>query len=122
MRLLLDEQLSAVIAEALRARGHDVVAAQEPDRGDWRGLDDTALFEVAQAEGRAIVTDNVAHFRVLAQQSLDAGRPHFGVLYLNNRSLPRHRHDLFVSHVCQRLEEVLAQYVDDEPRSLETFV
>jgi predicted nuclease of predicted toxin-antitoxin system len=122
VRLLLDEQLSAVIASALRDRGHDVIAVQDPDRTDWRGLDDAALFQVAQDHGRAIVTDNVVHFRALAQRCLDEGRGHFGVLYLNNASLPRHRHDLFVSQVIERLEQVLAHHPGNDPASIEDFV
>lgn len=122
MRLLLDEQLSAVIAHALRQQGHDVIAVQEPDRVSWRGVNDAELFQIAQREGRAVVTDNVAHFRVLAQRWLDAGRSHFGVLYLNNTSLPRHRHDLFVSNAVQRLDELLRRYADHAARSTEEFV
>jgi predicted nuclease of predicted toxin-antitoxin system len=122
VRLVLDEQLSAVIATTLRERGHDVVAVQEPDRLAWRGLDDAALFEVAQREGRAVVTDNVVHFRTLALSCHDAGCHHHGILYLNNVSLPRHRHELFVSHVVRRLETVLQRYPDDEATSVEDFV
>lgn len=122
MRLLLDEHLAAVIAEALRDRGHDVVAVQDPDHQDWRGIGDPTLFAVAQQEGRAIVTDNVAHFRVLAQRELDSGRSNFGILYLNDRSLPRHRHDLFVSQVIERLEAALQRYPDHEATSVEDFV
>lgn len=122
MKLLLDEQLSATIAQALRDRGHDVIAVQDGDREDWRGLDDAALFETAQQEGGAIVTDNVAHFRVLAQRQLDSGRSHFGILFLNDRSLPRHRHDLFVGQVIERLEAALQRYLDDEATSVEDFV
>jgi predicted nuclease of predicted toxin-antitoxin system len=123
LRLLLDEQLAAVVAIALRERGHDVVAVQEQEHADWRGLDDASLFEVAQSsEGRAIVTDNVANFRVLARRALEAGTAHHGVLYLNDRSLPRHRHELFVSKVVDRLHEVLERYPDDSANSLESFV
>jgi len=122
VRLLLDEQLSAVIASTLRDRGHDVVAVQDPDRTDWRGLDDATLFELAQEQGRAIVTDNVVHFRALAQRCLDEGRDHFGVLYLNNTSLPRHRHDLFVSQIIERLERALDRYPEHVRACLEDFV
>lgn len=58
MKLLLDEMLSARIAEGLRRRGHDVTAVDE--QPDLRGLPDPSLFEVAQREARAIVTYNRA--------------------------------------------------------------
>lgn len=122
MRLLLDEHLSAAIAVALRERSHDVIAVQEPAHAGWRGLDDAALFDVAQQERRAVVTENVRHFRAVAQVYMDAGRAYFGVLYIINQALPRHRHDLFVGQVVRRLDEMLAQYAGNGATSIEAFV
>jgi Domain of unknown function (DUF5615) len=80
VRLLLDEQLPAAIADALRASGHDVVAVQERD--ELCGLPDAELFEVAQAERRAIVIENVPHFRTLAQRVYSQACSHHGLIYL----------------------------------------
>ena len=54
MTLLLDEMISAVEAEQLRAGDFDVEAVSE--RRELRGLPDDDLFEYAQATQRALVT------------------------------------------------------------------
>lgn len=84
MKLLLDEHYSPRIAEQLRARGHDVVAAAE--RIDLSGLPDPALFHVAQSERRAFLTENRAHF-----QRETTGESHDGVIFTAERHLPRSR-------------------------------
>lgn len=122
MKLLLGEQLSADIAEALRGRDHDAVAVQDVNRQHWRGLPDPELFEIAQSEQRAIVTENVAHFRACADQSYARSEPHYGLIYTSNKALPRHRHEAFVRAVSARLDELLRRYPDNQPTSLELFL
>jgi Protein of unknown function DUF82. len=61
VRALLDEQLSPQIASVLRQRGHDVVAVT--DRADLIGRTDRIILEVASAEGRAVITNNIKDFR-----------------------------------------------------------
>ena len=87
MKLLLDEMWAPAIAEALRDRGHEVVAVAE--RPDLRGLPDEAIFDAAQAEGRVIVTENVVDYRPLAADAMRAGRPHPGLVFTSNRAYPR---------------------------------
>ena len=87
MKLLLDEMWAPAIAEALRDRGHEVVAVAE--RGDLRGLSDEAIFDAAQAEGRVIVTENVVDYRPLATDAMRAGCPHPGLIFTSNRAYPR---------------------------------
>ena len=84
MRLLLDEHYSPKIAAELRKRGHDVVSAAE--RGDLR---DRELWNLASAERRALVTENVADFMPLVREAAAAGERHFGVVFTSPRSLPR---------------------------------
>ena len=87
MKLLLDEMLSAVIAERLRGRGYDVSAVQE--RSELRGLADPELFEHAQHEQRAIVTYNRDDFLALDREYRTHGRGHQGVIILNPRRFPQ---------------------------------
>lgn len=87
MKVLLDGMLSAVIAEQLRDRGHDISAAVE--RGDLRGLADPDLFEHAQREQRAIVTYNREDFLALDRQYRADTRYHHGVVILNPRRCPQ---------------------------------
>ncbi|MGO9875929.1 MAG: DUF5615 family PIN-like protein [Acidimicrobiia bacterium] len=60
MKLLLDEMFSVAIAEGLRRRSLDAIAAQEEP--EPRGLHDEQLFVFAQLDERCIVTENIADF------------------------------------------------------------
>ena len=87
MKLLLDEHYSPKIAAELRKRGHDVVSAAERD--DLRGLGDRELWNLASAESRALMTENVAVFMPLVREAAAEGRRHSGVVFTSPRSLPR---------------------------------
>lgn len=114
MRLLLDEMVAAVVADQLRARGHDVVAVQDPDRAHLRGIDDCALLAHADEEQRAVVTDNVADFHRCHQRRMERGVSHHGLLFFTNGTFPRHRHDLFVSKVIAALLPMLEAHSHDD--------
>ena len=87
MKLLLDEMWSPEIAEQLRQRGYDVIAVA--GQSTFRGMSDRAVFELAQREGYAIVTDNVDDFIPLAAVATDQGRNHSGLILTTNRKYPR---------------------------------
>ena len=87
MKLLLDEMLSATIAEQLRDRGHDVVAVAE--RPELRGLADGDLFEFAQEAGRAVVTYNRDDFLALDRQYRRRALEHRGIVIFNPRRFPQ---------------------------------
>ena len=85
MKALLDEQLPPRIAELLRDRGHDVQAVV--DRSDLAGRSDRVILEIAAAEERAVITNNVKGFRPLVSERLAwAGRgereSHAGLILL----------------------------------------
>lgn len=75
------------LAEQLRRRGHDVVAVAELP--DLRGQPDEAVFAFAGREGRAIVTENVPDYRLLAAAEVRAGRPHPALIFTSDRAYPR---------------------------------
>jgi hypothetical protein len=87
MKLLLDEMISAVVAEQLRARGHDVEAASE--RRELRGLIDEQLFAYAQEAARAVVTYNRDDFLELDRRYRGRDRSHAGLVILNPRRFPQ---------------------------------
>ncbi len=87
MKLLLDEMLPPLVAGALRERGHEVTAVAEYPA--LRGSSDPEILAVALAEGRAIVTENVADFRVLAAEARRAGREAPLLLFTSSRGWPR---------------------------------
>ena len=87
VKLLLDEMWPPAIAEALRDRGHEVVAVAE--RRDLRGMPDAAIFDAAQAGCWVIVTENVVDYRPLAAAAMRAGRAYPAIIYTSNRAYPR---------------------------------
>jgi hypothetical protein len=112
VRLLLDEMISLVVAEELRVRGHDVLAVQECPH--LRGIDDCLLLDHAVELRRAVVTDNVPDFLLCHRARLERGRTHFGLLLFGNDTFPRHRHELFVSHLLTKLDAELASSDRDD--------
>ena len=78
MKVLLDEQLSDLIAQLLRKRGLDAQAIVE--RTDLLEAPDHEVIETASREDRAVVTNNVKDFRPLAAKRITDGRGHAGLI------------------------------------------
>src|SRR4051812_2955107 len=77
------------IAEQLRVRGHDVVAATE--RVELRNISDEELLVRMADEGRAVVTENAAHFVPAFRELLQRDQTCGGILITSPRSMPRSR-------------------------------
>jgi predicted nuclease of predicted toxin-antitoxin system len=86
LRLLLDEMYSVEIADELVARGHDVVSVH---RTPGRATPDDEVLDHARADERAVVTENIADFRPLAEALLLAGESHAGVIFTTQKRWPR---------------------------------
>jgi Domain of unknown function (DUF5615) len=86
VKLLLDEQISGKVAARLRERGGDVIAATD-DPG-LRGLSDPDLFEVAQEQGRALLTYNRVDFEPITRSFAHAGREHHGLVLIHPTRFP----------------------------------
>jgi len=81
VRLLLDEMLSPQIAHNLREEGHDAVAISE--RAEWMALGDDDVIELARAQRRAVVTNNLRDYRPrAATAALPGGRGHHGMIFI----------------------------------------
>ena len=80
MRLLLDAMFAAKLAVELRSRGIDATAID----GDssFLALSDQKVFLIAQLECRVVVTENVRHFRPLAEQAYGVGDGHPGTIFV----------------------------------------
>lgn len=87
MKLLLDEMISAVVAEQLRGHDGDVEAVSE--RRELRGLTDHDLFEYAQTAERAVVSYNRDDFLELDRRYRSENRRHHGIVILNPRRFPQ---------------------------------
>lgn len=80
LKCLLDEHVSKAVAALLRGRGLDAEAVQE--RPDLTGCSDEQLMDAAAAEGRAVVTGNLRHFRPIAGARLASGASHSGLVLI----------------------------------------
>jgi hypothetical protein len=104
---LLDEQLSPQIAALLRQMGYDVEAVA--DRPDLLGCSDRSLLEIASAEGRAVITNNIKDFRPLAAEWLAQGRVHAGLILLPST---RTRSRAAIAVLADRISTVLRDNPD----------
>lgn len=111
MKLLFDEMYPPRLAEQLRRRGHDALAASE--RKELRGLTDAALFAVAQVEGRALVTENVRDFVPLADATEARGGNRYGLILVHPGKFPRANARTIGSMVGQ-LVKLLTKHPGDE--------
>jgi predicted nuclease of predicted toxin-antitoxin system len=106
LKLLLDEMLSAVIAEQLRAGGHDVEAINPNPQHE--ALSDRDVVDVARAEHRAVVTNNLVDFGVLHHEAITPGGPgHYGMVFMagNHR-----RTKADIGRIVTALEAKLEQF------------
>jgi hypothetical protein len=113
VRLVLDHHYSHLIAERLRDRGHDVVAVFE--RG-WHRCSDEELLDRCAAEGRVLLTNNVADFVAIAQRWAAEGRSHAGLVFPSDVSLPRTR--ATIGTYVELLEAWLQEH-PEEPASVD---
>ena len=87
VKLLLDEMHAPVIADALTADGWDVLAvAASPS---LRSTSDEELRAYATAEGRALVTENIVDFAVIATRWAAEQRSHAGLIFTNPKRFNR---------------------------------
>ena len=101
----------AAIAEQLRRRGLDVSAISE--RPELRSLSDEDLFTVGQSEGRAVVTENIDDFSVIANRADERGLAHFGVVFVSPSAYPRN-HERTVGRLVSQLDRLLDECPSDE--------
>ena len=103
MRLLLDECIGDLaLKRALVAAGHDVARSIEELGG---GVDDFAVFALAQEQTRIILTYNNADFKALAEENPE----HPGMLLIYQDNKPT---DMTASDIVKALANVEQTYID----------
>ena len=115
MRLLLDEMYAPAVALQLRTRGHDVVAVA--DRTELRNRPDPEVFEAAQTERRAIVTENIRDYVPIAAGWDRHGRLHHGLVLVHRGRYPRGAAKT-IGRLVTELDRLLNRHATDEPTSL----
>jgi predicted nuclease of predicted toxin-antitoxin system len=80
LKLYLDENVDVSVASALRQRGVDVVTARDREK---LGASDEEHLVQARAEGRVLVTHDIADFIRLHQRWVAAGTLHAGIALSN---------------------------------------
>jgi nucleoside-diphosphate-sugar epimerase len=119
LRLLLDEMYPPSIAEQLRARGHDVVAVTA--RAEMRALPDDAVFAGAQQERRAVVTENIADFSLIADAADQRGHVHHGLILVDPAKYPR-GNPRTIGRVVTQLDRLLDERRGEMATSMRTWL
>jgi hypothetical protein len=98
--VLLDEMYPPVLAQQLRAAGHDAVAVSEVDVGLAAKTDEDVLARAGR-NSRCVVTENISDFARSAQQ----GFGHHGIVFVSARRFPRTGAGL--QRIAKALDELL---------------
>jgi predicted nuclease of predicted toxin-antitoxin system len=88
LTFFLDEDISYRVAEGLRQRGIDTVSVHEVGRAN-QALTDEEQLRFAADQGRVLVTYNRADYQALDSQWRLTGQVHAGIVWCNERSIPR---------------------------------
>ncbi|PYS48658.1 MAG: hypothetical protein DMF68_12430 [Acidobacteria bacterium] len=100
--IYIDEDVSVLVADLLRARGFVTITTQESEQS---GCSDLEQLEYAVREGKALLTHNRADFESLAQKYFSKGQTHHGIIIAVRR--PPHE-------IVRRLLTILNQVTADE--------
>jgi hypothetical protein len=103
------------IAAQLRDRKHDVDAVTE--RAELRALADIDIFALAQQERRAVVTENIDDFSVIADGYDQRGQAHFGLVLVPHSSYPRSS-PATIGRIVTELDRLLNEHSEETPTSL----
>lgn len=115
MKLLVDEMYPQAIAEQLRQRGGNVEAVTE--RPELRALADADIFALAQQEQRAVLTENIADFSVIADSYDQRRQAHHGLVLVPPGSYPRGRPGT-IGRMVTELDRLLGEHPETTPTSL----
>jgi hypothetical protein len=103
--ILLDEMFSGIIAEQLRAKGHDAQAVVTDPA--FVSLPDDQVLTRATAAGRALVTANIKDFMPLDARYRAASQPHAGLLLVSAKTFPQDR--TYTAGITSALSALLDQ-------------
>jgi len=102
IELYLDEDVSVVAADLLRARGFSATTTQEAGQ---IGKSDSEQLAYAASRNKALLTHNRADFETLAKEYFSTGKTHSGII-VATRHPP--------SEIVRRLLLILNRVTSDE--------
>jgi predicted nuclease of predicted toxin-antitoxin system len=110
IELYLDEDVSVLIAELLRARGFSAETALDADQ---LHKSDEEQLAYAANQSKTLLTHNKADFERLAQIYFEMGREHCGIILAQRRD---------PYEITQRLLRILDQVTADEMRNMVRYI
>ena len=108
IELYLDEDVSVVVADLLRARGFVAITTRDAAQ---LGKSDEEQLAYASGQYKAFLTHNRADFEYLARAYRESGRTHWGIV-LAVRRPPQE----IVRHLLVILDHVTADELKDQVR------
>ncbi len=102
IELYHDEDVSALIADMIRARGFSVLTTFKAGN---LGKSDAGQLEFAVSQKRVLLTHNRVDFEILAKEYFEQDKIHYGIIIVVRR-LP--------NEMANRLLELLNQNMADE--------
>lgn len=113
VRLYIDADISRKLAQVLRGRGFDAVAAREVGMAE---ASDDEQMAYAAAEGRAILTCNAQDFTPIFRAYWQSGRNHSGVIVTQQLGFGE-----MLRRVIQFLDAVTADEMHNNWKNLAEF-
>jgi len=110
IELYLDEDVSVLVAELLRARGFAATVAREAGQ---LGKSDEEQLAYAIGQSRTLLTHNRVDFEALARRYFETGQTHYGIIVAA-------RHPPF--EIAQRLLLILNSITADEMQNLIVYI
>jgi hypothetical protein len=108
--LVLDEDVSVIVAAVLRARGFDALTVRDADR---LGRSDAEQLAAAADAGRILLTHNRADFEKLHRVWLASDKTHQGILIARRRT---------PAEIAARVGRILTRLTPDDLRSQLLFI
>lgn len=108
IELFLDEDVSTLVADLIRARGFAITTTPEAGQG---GRSDEEQLNYAVSRRATLVTHNRADFEFLARQYFNSGSKHYGIIIAVQR--PAHE---IARRLLVILDQVTADEVEDQIR------
>lgn len=104
----LDEDVSILVADLIRARGFTIITTREAGQG---GRSDEDQLNHAVSRRATLVTHNRADFELLARQYFHSGLKHYGIVIAVQR--PAHE---IARRLLVILDQVTAEEIEDQIR------